>query len=68
MDASYRRAMLAAQDSIPTFLWDLVSNPLTLALTLFISLLLIAQTPVWNSLMRRVASRSRGIEVGSAPK
>jgi putative tricarboxylic transport membrane protein len=67
MDASYRRAMLAAQDSIPTFLWDLVSNPLTLALTLSISLLLVAQTPVWKNLMRRVASRGRGIDVGSSP-
>lgn len=53
MDASYRRAMLAAQDDIPTFLWDLVSHPLTLVLTLAIALLLIAQTPFLAALKRR---------------
>jgi putative tricarboxylic transport membrane protein len=50
MDANYRRAMLAAQDDIPTFAWDLVSNPITLVLTLAILLLIAGQTPLWKRL------------------
>lgn len=59
MDASYRRAMLAAQDSVPAFLWDLVSNPITLILTLSIAFLLVGQTPVWASVKARFARRAR---------
>jgi putative tricarboxylic transport membrane protein len=59
MDASYRRAMLAAQDSIPAFLWDLVSNPITLVLMLSIAFLLVSQTPAWASAKARLVRRDR---------
>jgi putative tricarboxylic transport membrane protein len=62
MDASYRRAMLAAQDSVPTFLWDLVSNPITLTLTLTIALLLASQTGLGGA-TRKKLSRSGGSPV-----
>src|SRR5690606_15575266 len=40
MDASYRRAMIAAQDNVPAFLWEFVANPISLVLTLATLLLL----------------------------
>jgi putative tricarboxylic transport membrane protein len=52
MDVSYRRAVISVQDSFPAFLWDLVSNPLTLALTSATALLLSMQTPLWDRLRR----------------
>jgi putative tricarboxylic transport membrane protein len=55
MDSNYRRAMIAAQDSIPGFVWDLISNPLSLVLTLSVVLLVVAQTPLWARLKRRAA-------------
>ncbi len=49
MDASYRRAMIAAQDELSTFLWAFVANPISLALTVSVLLLLVSQTPLWRS-------------------
>jgi putative tricarboxylic transport membrane protein len=53
MDVSYRRAMISVQDSVPTFLWEFVVNPISLVLALSILLLLLNKTPVWGSVMRR---------------
>nr|WP_196242155.1 tripartite tricarboxylate transporter permease [Azospirillum oleiclasticum] len=53
MDVSYRRAVISVEDSFPAFLWDLVSNPLTAALTLALAALLLAQTPVASLWKRR---------------
>lgn len=53
MDVSYRRAVISVEDSFPAFLWDLVSNPLTAALTLALAALLLAQTPLASLWKRR---------------
>lgn len=53
MDASYRRAMIASQDSVPAFLWEFVANPLTLVLTVSILLLIVSQTPLWAKIRRK---------------
>jgi putative tricarboxylic transport membrane protein len=53
MDSNYRRAMIAAQDSIPGFMWDLLTNPLSFVLTVSITLLVLAQTPLWARLKRQ---------------
>jgi putative tricarboxylic transport membrane protein len=58
MDVSYRRAMIGAQDSVPTFLWEFLINPISLVLTVSIVLLLLSQTPLWGSLKGKFA-RSR---------
>ncbi|HET6470121.1 MAG TPA: tripartite tricarboxylate transporter permease, partial [Geminicoccaceae bacterium] len=47
MDVSYRRAMISVQDSVPSFLWEFVSNPISLVLTLSVVLLILNQTPLW---------------------
>ncbi|HSA82481.1 MAG TPA: hypothetical protein VLE23_16815, partial [Geminicoccaceae bacterium] len=47
MDLSYRRAMISVQDSVPTFLWEFVVNPISLVLTFAVILLLLNQTPLW---------------------
>lgn len=41
MDVSYRRAMISVQDSPGHFVWELVSNPLSLGLTIFLLLVLL---------------------------
>jgi len=48
MDASYRRAMISVQDEPALFLRDLLVNPLSLALTIAILLMLASQTPGWK--------------------
>ena len=57
IDVSYRRAMISVRDSVPNFLLDLVSNPITLALTLFIGFVLVSQTRTWTRLKARLALR-----------
>jgi putative tricarboxylic transport membrane protein len=56
MDANYRRAMIGAQGDVGLFVWDLLSNPITLVLSIFFVLMLLSQTPLW----RRFRSRRRG--------
>ncbi len=46
MDANYRRAMIGARGDVSTFLWDFVSHPISLVLTLALITLLTLQTPV----------------------
>ena len=57
IDVSYRRAMISVRDSVPNFLLDLVTNPITLALTLFIGFILVSQTRAWARLRARIALR-----------
>lgn len=47
MDMSYRQAVLACENSIPAFLLELVTNPLSLVLTLAVLFMLISQTSLW---------------------
>lgn len=58
MDSNYRRAMIAARQDIGNFLWALVSNPITLVLTVSFVLMLLSQTPLWP-VLRRAVSRMR---------
>ncbi|WP_193366725.1 tripartite tricarboxylate transporter permease [Pelagibius marinus] len=46
MDANYRRAMIGAQSDIGLFLWDFVSHPISLVLTVFFIFMLLSQTPL----------------------
>jgi putative tricarboxylic transport membrane protein len=48
MDMSYRRAVMSVQDNLLEFLWELVSNPLSLILTAAVLFMLISQTPLWT--------------------
>ncbi len=50
MDVSYRRAMISARDDVGTFLLEFLTNPLSLALTLFLLFVLLGQTPLWAKL------------------
>ena len=52
MDMSYRRAVMACENSIPAFLLELVTNPLSLILTLAVLFMLISQTPLWPMIKR----------------
>jgi len=47
MDVSYRRAMISVQESVPTFFWEFLVNPISLVLSLAVILLLLNQTPLW---------------------
>ena len=58
MDSNYRRAMIAARDDIPTFLWAFASNPISLVLSIALVLLLLAQTPIWRR--KAVTREERG--------
>ncbi len=53
MDANYRRAMIGARNDVGTFLWDFVSNPISLVLSVAFVFLLLSQTPLWRRLVRR---------------
>jgi len=57
MDSNYRRAMIGARGDIGTFLWDFVSHPISLVLTIAFLVLLISQTPIgaWLKRQRRVS-------------
>ncbi|MBL1375878.1 tripartite tricarboxylate transporter permease [Zobellella iuensis] len=46
MDMSYRRAMLSVGDSPAGLLWDLVSNPISLVLSLVVLALILRQLPL----------------------
>ncbi len=57
MDVSYRRAMLSTRNDIGEFLWELVSNPISLVLTLAVFFMLVSQTPLWRKFLTRVMKR-----------
>jgi putative tricarboxylic transport membrane protein len=47
MDESYRQAVMSTRNDVPGFLLDLVTNPLSLVLTLAVIFMLINQTRLW---------------------
>ena len=55
MDSNYRRAMIGARNDVGTFLWDFISNPISLVLSVAFVFLLLSQTPLW----RRFVGRQR---------
>lgn len=57
MDANYRRAMIGARQDVGTFLWDFVSHPISLVLTIGFLTMLLSQTPVWPMLRSRLRWR-----------
>jgi putative tricarboxylic transport membrane protein len=55
MDVSYRRAVMSVKNDFSAFLWDLVSNPITLVMTLAVLFMLINQTPLWGGIKGALA-------------
>lgn len=54
MDSNFRRAMLRARGDIGKFLWDFVSHPISLVLTIGFITLLVSQTPLWPGRRKRL--------------
>ncbi|MGJ8569350.1 MAG: tripartite tricarboxylate transporter permease [Hoeflea sp.] len=54
MDSNYRRAMIGARGDIGEFLWNFVSHPISLILSIGFVLMIVSQTPVWPRLMRAI--------------
>lgn len=50
MDSNYRRAMIGARGDVSVFLWDFVSHPISLVLSVAFILMLLSQTPLWKPL------------------
>jgi len=48
LDENFRRAMLRARGDVGKFLWDFVSHPISLVLTIAFVMLLLSQTPLWK--------------------
>ena len=59
MDANYRRAMIGARGDVGTFLWDFVSHPISLVLSVAFILMLLSQTPLWRPLTARLRRGGR---------
>jgi len=57
MDANYRRAMIGARGDIGNFLWDFVSHPISLVLSIAFVLMLLSQTPLWRPIAARLSHR-----------
>lgn len=57
MDTNYRRTMIAARGDIGNFLWNLVSHPITLVLTISLVLMILSQTPLKRWLMTYFSKR-----------
>lgn len=57
MDANYRRAMIGARGDMGAFLWDFVSHPISLVLTISFLLLLVLQTPLGIWIKRKASLR-----------
>lgn len=57
MDANYRRAMIGAKNDIGLFLWDFVSHPISLCLSVAFVLLLFMQTPLPAWIKGKILSR-----------
>ncbi|WP_033070105.1 tripartite tricarboxylate transporter permease [Thalassospira australica] len=57
MDTNYRRTIIAARDDIGNFLWNLVSHPITLVLTISLILMILSQTPLKRWIMNYLAKR-----------
>jgi putative tricarboxylic transport membrane protein len=48
MDSNYRRAMIGARGDVGEFLWNFVSHPISLVLSICFLLMLVSQTPLWG--------------------
>ncbi len=57
MDTNYRRTMIAARGDLGNFLWNLVSHPITLVLTLSLILMILSQTPLKRWVMDYLTKR-----------
>ena len=57
IDANYRRAMIGARNDPIEFALDLLTNPISLTLTLALTLMLLAQTPLIAMARRRLSRR-----------
>lgn len=57
MDTNYRRTMIAARGDLGSFLWNLVSHPITLVLTVSLILMILSQTPLKRWVMDYFAKR-----------
>ena len=57
MDTNYRRTMIAARGDIGNFLWNLVSHPITLVLTVFLIVMILSQTPLKRWIVNYFAKR-----------
>lgn len=57
MDTNYRRTMIAARGDIGNFLWNLVSHPITLVLTVSLILMVLSQTPLKRWVMNYFKKR-----------
>ena len=60
MDSNFRRVMIGSRGDIGVFLWQFVSHPITLVLTISFTLMLLSQTPVWGFFKSRLARRKPG--------
>lgn len=60
MDSNYRRAMIGARGDFGTFLWDFVSHPISLVLTMAFLAMLLSQTPVWTWFKAVLSSGNAG--------
>ncbi len=54
MDSNYRRAMIGARGDVGTFLWDFVSHPISLVLSVAFALMLLSQTPLWRPIVAQL--------------
>lgn len=54
MESGFRRAMMDVQHDIPAFFLKLIVNPISLALTISILVILIGQTDIWTRLRARI--------------
>ncbi len=57
MDDNWRRAIISERDSVPAFMLNLVSSPLSLTLLLVIIFVILSQTPLWKYMMRLIGRR-----------
>jgi putative tricarboxylic transport membrane protein len=54
MDSNYRRAMIGARGDIGEFLWNFVSHPISLILSIGFVLMIVSQTPLWPRLRQAI--------------
>jgi putative tricarboxylic transport membrane protein len=62
MDESYRQAVMANRNNFPAFLLDLVTNPLSLVLTVVVIFMLINQTKLWPWFLKLFKRKKTQVE------
>lgn len=58
MESGYRRAMMDVQHSIPDFFLKILVNPISLALTLGILVIIVGQTNLWERFKEMISGKS----------